>query len=51
MLSGLNILKKLFKTSNERKLIEIKPIVQKINLLEPEFKKLTDELNQLKNSK
>ena len=48
MLSGLNILKKLFKTSNERKLIEIKPIVQKINLLEPEFKKLTDEQIKLK---
>ena len=47
MIPGLNILKKVFKTSNQRKLIEIQPLVQKINSLEPEIKKLTDQ--ELKN--
>ena len=43
MIPGLNILKKIFKTSNERKLIEIRPLVEKINSLEPEIQKLTDQ--------
>ena len=43
MIPGLNILKKLFKTSNERKLVEIQPLVQKINSLEPEIQKLSDQ--------
>jgi preprotein translocase subunit SecA len=47
MIPGLNILKKIFKTSNERKLIEIQPLVQKINSLEPEIQKLSDQ--ELKN--
>ena len=47
MIPGLNILKKIFKTSNERKLVEIQPLVQKINSLEPEVQKLSDE--ELKN--
>ena len=42
MIPGLNILKKIFKTSNERKLVEIQPLVQKINSLEPEVQKLSD---------
>ena len=47
MIPGLNILKKIFKTSNERKLAEIQPLVQKINSLEPEIQKLSDQ--ELKN--
>jgi preprotein translocase subunit SecA len=47
MIPGLNILKKIFKTSNERKLAEIRSLVQKINLLEPEIQKLSDQ--ELKN--
>ena len=47
MIPGLNILKKIFKTSNERKLNEIQPLVQKINSLEQEIKKLSDQ--ELKN--
>jgi len=43
MIPGLNILKKIFKTSNERKLNEIQPLVQKINSLEQEIKKLSDQ--------
>ena len=47
MIPGLNILKKIFKTSNERKLNEIQPIVQKINSLEQEIQNLSDQ--ELKN--
>lgn len=43
MIPGLNILKKIFKTSNERKLVEIRPLVEKINSLEPEIQKLSDQ--------
>jgi preprotein translocase subunit SecA len=43
MIPGFNILKKIFKTSNERKLIEIQPLVQKINSLEPQIQKLSDQ--------
>ena len=47
MIPGLNILKKIFKTSNERKLVEIQPLVHKIDSLEPEIQKLSDQ--ELKN--
>jgi len=47
MIPGLNILIKIFKTSNERKLVEIRPLVEKINSLEPEIQKLSDQ--ELKN--
>ena len=47
MIPGLNILKKIFKTSNERKLVEIRPLVEKINSLEPEIQELSDQ--ELKN--
>lgn len=47
MIPGLNILKKIFKTSNERKLVEIRPLVEKINSLESEIQKLSDQ--ELKN--
>jgi preprotein translocase subunit SecA len=43
MIPGFNILKKIFKTSNERQLIEIQPLVQKINSLEPQIQKLSDQ--------
>jgi preprotein translocase subunit SecA len=43
MIPGFNILKKIFKTSNERKLIEIQSLVQKINSLEPQIQKLSDQ--------
>ena len=42
-----NFFSKLFGTVNDRKLKEFQPIVDKINLLEEKFKKLTDE--ELKN--
>ena len=42
-----NFFSKLFGTVNDRKLREFQPIVDKINLLEERFKKLTDE--ELKN--
>ncbi len=37
------ILSKIIGTKNERELKKLKPIVQKINALEPEFKKLSDQ--------
>ena len=33
---------KLFGTVNDRKLRELKPIVERINLLEPKYQKMTD---------
>ena len=42
-----NFFSKLFGTVNDRKLKEYQPVVDKINLLEERFKKLTDE--ELKN--
>ena len=33
---------KLFGTVNDRKLRELKPRVEKINLLEPKYQKMTD---------
>ncbi|MFM7988277.1 MAG: preprotein translocase subunit SecA, partial [Candidatus Fonsibacter sp.] len=41
MIPGLNLLKKIFSTSNERKLNQIRPLIQKINSLESEIKKLS----------
>ncbi|MBM5786583.1 MAG: preprotein translocase subunit SecA [Candidatus Fonsibacter sp.] len=43
MIPGLNLLKKIFSTSNERKLNQIRPLIQKINSLESEIKKLSDQ--------
>ncbi len=43
MIPGLNLLKKIFSTSNERKLNQIRPLIQKINSLENEIKKLSDQ--------
>ncbi len=39
----LGIAKKLFGTENDRKLKKMRPIVDKINAIEPEFEKLSDE--------
>ena len=39
----LNIAKKIFGTENDRKLKKLKPIVDKINAMEPDFVSLTDE--------
>ena len=43
----LGIAKKIFGSENDRKLKKLRPIVGKINKLEPDFEKLSDE--QLKN--
>jgi len=43
MIPGINLLKKIFSTSNERKLNQIRPLIQKINSLENEIKKLSDQ--------
>ena len=42
MLKKLKFLKKLFGSTNERKLAEIKPIIDQINKLEKEFENLND---------
>ena len=48
MLGFSTIAKKVFGTPNDRKIKAIRPIVAKINALEPEFEKLSDdELKQL----
>lgn len=39
----LGVAKKIFGTENDRKLKKLRPIVSKINALEPETEKLTDE--------
>ena len=39
----LGIAKKIFGTENDRKLKKLRPLVEKINSLEPEFEKLTDD--------
>jgi len=39
----LSIARKLFGTENDRKLRRMRPIVEKINALEPDFQKLTDD--------
>ena len=38
----LSIARKLFGTENDRKLRRMRPVVEKINALEPAFEKLTD---------
>ena len=43
MLGLGSIKKKVFGTPNDRKVKAARPIVEKINDLEPEFEKLTDE--------
>lgn len=42
MLGFGNIAKKIFGTANDRKVKAVRPLVAKINALEPEFEKLTD---------
>jgi len=44
----LGIAKKIFGTENDRKLKKLRPLVEKINGLEPEFEKMTDEALRLK---
>ena len=44
----LGIAKKIFGTENDRKLKKLKPLVAKINGLEPQFEKLTDDALRLK---
>jgi len=44
----LGIAKKIFGTENDRKLKKLRPIVDKINALEPQFEKLTDDALRLK---
>ncbi len=44
----LGIAKKIFGTENDRKLKKLRPLVAKINGLEPEFEKLTDDALKLK---
>ena len=39
----LNFIKRIFKDSNTRELQKIMPIVEKINALEPEIQKLSDQ--------
>lgn len=39
----LNVVKKVFGTENDRKLKKLRPIVSKINALEPQFVALSDE--------
>ncbi|MEP1767307.1 MAG: preprotein translocase subunit SecA [Sulfitobacter sp.] len=43
MLGLGKIAKKVFGTPNDRKIKAIRPLIEKINALEPEFEKLTDE--------
>ena len=38
-----NLIKKVFGSNNERELKRIQPVVDNINMLEPEFNKLTDD--------
>ena len=44
----LGIAKKIFGTENDRKLKKLRPLVEKINSLEPEFEKMTDDALRLK---
>ena len=46
MLKKIKFLKKIFGSSNDRKLAEINPIINQINNLESQIEKLSD--NQLK---
>ena len=44
----LGIAKKIFGTENDRKLKKLRPLVEKINGLEPEFEKMTDDALRMK---
>ncbi len=44
----LGIAKKIFGTENDRKLKKLRPLVEKINGMEPDFEKLTDDALRLK---
>jgi len=44
----IGIAKKIFGTENDRKLKKLRPLVEKINGLEPQFEKLTDDALRLK---
>lgn len=44
----LGLAKKIFGTENDRKLKKLRPIVARINALEPEFERLTDDQLKLK---
>jgi len=44
----LGIAKKIFGTENDRKLKKLRPLVESINALEPQFEKLTDDALKLK---
>jgi len=44
----LGIAKKIFGTENDRKLKKLRPLVEKINSLEPQFESLTDDALRLK---
>jgi len=43
MLGLGKITKKVFGTPNDRKIKAIRPLIEKVNALEPEFEKLSDE--------
>jgi len=44
----LGIAKKIFGTENDRKLKKLRPLVESINMLEPQFEKMTDDALKLK---
>ena len=44
----LGIAKKIFGTENDRKLKKLRPLVNRINSLEPEFQGLSDEMLKAK---
>ena len=44
----LGIAKKIFGTENDRKLKKLRPLVESINALEPQFEKMTDDALKLK---
>ena len=44
----LGIAKKIFGTENDRKLKKLRPLVESINALEPQFEKMTDDALRLK---
>ena len=44
----LNVAKKIFGSENDRRLKKLRPLVEKINALEPDFENLTDDALKLK---
>jgi preprotein translocase subunit SecA len=44
----LGIAKKIFGTENDRKLKKLRPLIESINALEPQFEKITDDALKLK---